>query len=100
MKLLKYLLCIIFLLVYVAIGFVLVILNATLGFLKTIPHVWRSMLGKRLKKREILSNGDVTEVFKATVKETVANASAVEIEKINLSAEDVWVSYMDREGHD
>ena len=99
MKPLKYLLCIIFLFVYVIVGFVLVILNAALSFLKNIPHVWRTAVGKKPKKQSVPSNEDMAEVIKGAEKRVIPEAWANEVEELKLNPEDMWVSYLDRWGN-
>ena len=99
MKPFKYLLCIIFLLVYVVVGLVLRLLIATLAFLKSIPHVWGVMLGKKTKKQSILSNADMAEVLKGAEKRVIPEAWANEVEKLRLNPNDMWVSYLDRRGN-
>jgi len=99
MKLLKYLLCIIFLFFYIVIGFVLVILNATLDFLKTIPHVWRTAVGNTPKKRSMASNADWADITKGVKESLAAEIQADEVEELKLNPEDMWVSYLDRWGN-
>jgi len=99
MKLLKYLLCIIFLLVYIAVGLVLVILNAMLDFLKSIPHVWGVMLGKKRKKQSVLSNEDMAEVIKEAEKRVLPEAWLYEAERFGLNPDDMWVYYVDKRGN-
>jgi len=99
MKPLKYLLCMIFLLFYIAIGFVLVVLNAILDFLKTLPHVWRTMLGKRSRKQGILSNKDMVGITRGVKEGIETEIRADEVEKLDLDPKDMWVSYLDKWGN-
>ena len=99
MKLLKYLLCIIFLFVYVIVGIILTLLVATLDFLKSIPHVWHSAIGKKPKKQSVPSNEDMAEVIKGAEKRVIPEAWANEVEELKLNPEDMWVSYLDRWGN-
>ena len=99
MKLLKYLLCIIFLFVYVIVGIILTLLVATLDFLKSIPHVWCSAIGKKPKKQSVPSNEDMAEVIKGAEKRVIPEAWANEVEELKLNPEDMWVSYLDRWGN-
>ena len=99
MKPLKYLLCIIFLFVYVIVGIILTLLVATLDFLKTIPHVWGAMLGKKRKKQSILSNEDWADITKGVKESIETEIRADEVEKLNLNPKDMWVSYLDRWGN-
>ena len=99
MKLLKYLLCIIFLFVYVIVGIILTLLVATLDFLKSIPHVWHSAIGKKPKKQSILSNEDMVEVLKGTGESLMPKVKTGEVEEISLNPKDLWVSYLDKWGN-
>ena len=99
MKLLKYLLCIIFLFVYVIVGIILTLLVATLDFLKSIPHVWHSAIGKKPKKQSVPSNEDWADITKGVKEKLTADIQAGEVEELKLNPEDMWVSYLDRWGN-
>jgi len=81
------------------VGFVLVILNAALSFLKNIPHVWRTAVGKKPKKQSILSDADMAGVVKGVEERVIPEAWVNEVEKISLNPEDMWVTYLDRWGN-
>ena len=98
MKLLKYLLSTIFLILYVVFGFALALIIAVIEFIKSIPHTWKGLtIEGRLKDLEYLSKEDMTKVLKETMKEADKSQKA---EKPDYSPDKVGIYYGGKIGTD
>ena len=101
MKLLKYLLSTIFLILYVVFGFALALIIAVIEFIKSIPHTWITLAtGRQSKKQDFLSKKDMTDVLRQVEEGLVTEKQGEQVKNLGMNTEAIWMYYPYKAGHD
>ena len=100
-KLLKYLLSTILLILYIIVGFALSRIIALIEFIKSIPHVWITLAtGRQSKKRDFLSKKDMTDVLRQVEEGLVIEKQGEQVKNLSMNTEAIWMYYPYKAGHD